>query len=400
MGQEDREGFLLLLAMDFTLSDEQKLFQETARRFARQELPGLARELEERDASVGDDWMRRYAEMGFFGINLPQAYGGQGMGHLEAVLVLEEFAKVSSAVAMPIFEANFGPMAVLVHFAPEELKRRVLPQVCAGKLMVAVSMSEPDAGTALTDLKTRAEVHGDRVVVNGTKRWCSGAGHTQGYLVYCRMSEAPGAAGIGAVYVEKGTPGFSFGKREELMGFRGIMTADMFFDNVEVPAGNIVVPAGSFGKLMSAFNLERCGNTTMSLGVAAGALDYLLGYVQERRQFGKPVVDFQAVQLKLADMALEVDAARLLLYRAVCNARQGLPSVLESSMAKCFANEMAREVAGSAMQLMGGYGYSKQFDIERRLRDAWGWGIAGGTIDVQKVNIAAALVGRRFDQRR
>jgi len=191
MGQEDREGFLLLLAMDFTLSDEQKLFQETARRFARQELPGLARELEERDASVGDDWMRRCAEMGFFGINLPQAYGGQGMGHLEAVLVLEEFAKVSSAVAMPIFEANFGPMAVLVHFAPEELKRRVLPQVCAGKLMVAVSMSEPDAGTALTDLKTRAEVHGDRVVVNGTKRWCSGAGHAQGYLVYCRMSEAP-----------------------------------------------------------------------------------------------------------------------------------------------------------------------------------------------------------------
>jgi butyryl-CoA dehydrogenase len=138
----------------------------------------------------------------------------------------------------------------------------------------------------------------------------------------------------------------------------------------------------------------------MSLGIAAGALDYVLGYVQERRQFGKPVVDFQAVQLKLAEMALKVDAARLLLYRAVSNAQRGLPSVLESSMAKCFANEMVREVAGAAMQLMGGYGYSKQFDMERRLRDAWGWGIAGGTIDVQKVNIAAALAGRRFDQRR
>jgi len=237
-------------------------------------------------------------------------------------------------------------------------------------------------------------------VLNGTKRWCSGAGHAQGYLVYCRMSEAPGAAGIGAVYVEKGTKGFSFGKREELMGFRGIMTADMFFDNLELPAGDIVLPAGSFGKLMSAFNLERCGNTTMSLGIAAGALDYVLGYVQERRQFGKPLVDFQAVQLKLADMALKIDAARLLLYRAVSNAQRGLPSVLESSMAKCFANEMVREVAGAAMQLMGGYGYSKQFDIERRLRDAWGWGIAGGTIDVQKLNIAAALAGRRFDQRR
>ena len=386
--------------MDFALNEDQRMLQETARRFAQQELPQVARELEERDESVGDDWMRRYAEMGFFGINVPVEYGGQGMGHLEAVLVLEEFAKLSSAVAMPVFEANFGPMAVLVHFAPEELKRRVLPQVCTGKLIVAVSMSEPDAGTALTDLRTRAEVRGDHVTIDGTKRWCSGAGHAQGYLVYCRMSDAPGAAGIGAVYVEKGTPGFSFGKREEMMGFRGIMTADMFFDGVEVPASNIVLPAGGFGKLMAAFNLERCGNTTMSLGVAAGALEYAIGYVQERHQFGKPIVDFQAVQIKLAEMALRVDAARLLLYRAVSNAVQGLPSVLESSMAKCFANEMVREVAGAAMQLMGGYGYSKQFDMERRLRDAWGWGIAGGTIDVQKVNIAAALIGRRFDQRR
>jgi butyryl-CoA dehydrogenase len=184
------------------------------------------------------------------------------------------------------------------------------------------------------------------------------------------------------------------------MGFRGIETADMYFDNVKLPVDNLVLPSGSFGKLMSAFNLERCGNTTMSLGIAAGALDHALGYVQERRQFGKPIVDFQAVQLKLAEMALKVEASRLLLHRAVSNAGQGLPSVLESSMAKCFANEMVREVAGAALQLMGGYGYSKQFDMERRLRDAWGWGIAGGTIDVQKVNIAAALAGRRFDQRR
>jgi len=386
--------------MNFTLSEDQKALQDAARRFAQQELPVLARELEADDRSVDARWMKTYAEMGFFGINVPEEYGGQGMGHLEAVLVLEELAKISSAVAMPVFEGNFGPMAVLVHFAPEALKRRLLPQVCAGKLLIAVSMSEPDAGTALTDLKTRARLQDDKVVINGTKRWCSGAGHAQGYLVYCRLSEAPGAAGIGAVYVEKGTPGFSFGKREELMGFRGIETADMFFDNVELPADHVVLPAGSFGKLMAAFNLERCGNTTMSLGVASGALEHALGYVQERRQFGKQIVEFQAVQLKLAEMALKVEASRLLLYRAVANAGQGLPTVLESSMAKCFANEIVREVAGSAMQLMGGYGYSKQFDMERRLRDAWGWGIAGGTIDVQKVNIASALVGRRFDQRR
>jgi len=382
------------------LSEEQCLIQESARAFAREQLPALADRLEEEDCSVPDEWQRRYAEMGFLGVNVPTQYGGQGAGALEAVLVLEEFARVSSAVAMPVFEASFGPMAVLVHFAPEHLKRRLLPLVCSGELVIAVSMSEPNAGTALTDLTTHATTRGSSLILNGTKRWCSGAGHAGGYLVYCRLAPVPGAAGIGAVYVARDTPGLSFGKREQLMGFRGIMTADMYFDDAEVPAENLVVPAGGFRKLMEAFDLERCGNTTMSLGIAAGALETAVRYVQERQQFGKALVEFQAVQIKLAEMALRVDAARLLLYRAVCNAHDGLPGILESSMAKCFANEMVREVTGSALQLLGGYGYSKENDIERRLRDAWGWGIAGGTIDVQKTNICAALVGRRFDQRR
>lgn len=386
--------------MSYGLSESQRALQDSVRRFARAELGGLARELEDRDESLPQSWMRRYAELGVLGINVPERYGGQGLGHFEAVLALEEFAKVSSAVAMPVFEANFGPMSVLTYFGSEELKRRILPRVCKGELVVAVSMSEPDAGTALTDLKTRAELREGRVVINGMKRWCSGAGHAGGYLVYCRMSEAPGAAGIGAVYVEKDAKGLRFGKREQLMGFRGIMTADMFFDEVEVPAENVVLPAGNFRRLMEAFDLERCGNTTMSIGVAAGAFEYALAYVQERRQFGKPIVDFQAVQIKLAEMAMKVEAARLLLHKAVQEAGTGLPTMLASSMAKCYANEIVREVAGAALQLMGGYGYSKQFDMERRLRDAWGWGIAGGTIDVQKTNIAAALVGRRFDQRR
>jgi len=192
----------------------------------------------------------------------------------------------------------------------------------------------------------------------------------------------------------------SFGKAEQLMGFRGIPSADMFLDNVKVPAGNVIVPAGGFRKLMEAFDLERCGNATMSLAIAAGALDYVLDYVQQRRQFGKPLVDFQAVQLKIAEMAMRIDAARLLIWRAIANAAQGLPSLRESSIAKCFANEMTREVCGAAIQLMGGYGYNKEYPIEQRFRDAWGWGIAGGAIDIQKINIAAALVDRRFDQRR
>ncbi len=174
----------------------------------------------------------------------------------------------------------------------------------------------------------------------------------------------------------------------------------MFFESVEVPEENLVTPAGGFAKLMEAFDLERCGNTTMSVAIAQSALDQVLEYVQERKQFGKEIVEFQAVQLKLAEMKMKVDAARLLLYRAMVNAEKGLPSIADSSIAKCFANEMVREVTSTALQLMGGYGYSREFPLEQKMRDGWGWGIAGGTIDIQKINIAAALVGRRFNQRR
>lgn len=385
--------------MDFTLSDEQLALQDTVRKFAQTELPNIAVEIEKSAQPPSHELVKRYAEMGFLGVNLPEELGGLGLSHLDAVLVLEEVAKISPAVAFPIFESCFGPSLAIAHFAPEELKQRIVPKVCSGEMIVAVSMSEPNAGTALTDLTTRAEASGDTITINGTKRWCSGAGHADAYVVYCRMSDDPGAKGIGAVLVESDRDGLSFGKPEIHMGFRGITSADIFLDNVKVPAENVVVPAGGFRKLMEAFDLERCGNTTMSLAIAQSALDYVLEYVQEREQFGKPVVDFQAVQLQIAEMKMKVDASRLLLYRAVVNASQGLPSIADSSIAKCFANEMVREVTGKAMQLMGGYGYSTDYPIEQKMRDGWGWGIAGGTIDIQKVNIAAALVGRRFSQR-
>jgi butyryl-CoA dehydrogenase len=345
------------------------------------------------------EWRKRYADMGFLGINVAPEYGGLGLGNLEALLVLEEFAKVSSAVAFPVFESSVGPCRAIEHFAGDDLKKRVMPKVCSGEVVVAVSMSEPQAGSALTDLTTRAVIDGDTITLDGQKRWCSGGGHSDGYVVYCRLSDAPGAKGIGAVYVEKERDGLSFGAQEELMGFRGVPSADIFFDDVKLPLENLIVPAGGFGKLMEAFDLERCGNATMALGQAAAALEEALAYVQERQQFGKPVIEFQAVQLKLAEMAMRVEASRLLIHRAAQNAAQGLPSVYESSVAKCFANEISREVCGTALQLMGAYGYSKSFPVERRFRDSWGWGIAGGTIDIQKTNIAAALAGRRFNQR-
>ncbi len=385
--------------MDFSLSDEQQALQDSVRQFAQKELPDIAREIEESDEPPSLEVRKRFAELGYLGVNLDSEYGGAGGSHLDAVIVLEEIAKISIGVAFPIFESCFGPCLAIAHFGNDHLKNWLLPKICSGDLVLAVSMSEPGAGSALTDLTTKAVVEGGKVVLNGTKRWCSGAGHSEAYVVYCRMSDEPGAKGIGAVVVEKGADGFSFGKRDHHMGFRGIYSADMYFDKVEVPTENILVPAGGFSKLMDAFDLERCGNTTMSLATAQSAFDFVLEYTQDRSQFDKQLVDFQAVQIQLAEMKLKLDAARLLLYRAVANAEKGLPSIADSSIAKCFANETAREVTGKAMQLMGGYGYSREFPIEQKMRDAWGWGIAGGAIDIQKVNITSALVGRRFNQR-
>jgi alkylation response protein AidB-like acyl-CoA dehydrogenase len=385
--------------VDFQLTDEQKELQETARKFARAELMDLSREMEEKGMPLPKSMRKRYAEMGFLGVNLPEIYGGLGLGHLEALLILEQFAMISPAVAWPIFESATGPVRTIEHFASDSLKARIIPQVVKGEAIVAVSMSEPSAGTALTDLKTAARIEGDEIVITGQKRWCSGGGHSDLYIVYCRFDNEPGAKGIGAILVEKERKGISFGRPERLMGFRGIPSADIYLDEVRVPKDNVIVPKGGFSRLMSAFSLERCGNATMGLGIAAAALEEATAYAQEREQFGKPIVDFQAIQMKLAEMAIKVEAARLLIYRAAVNAAQGLPSILDSSLAKCFSNEMVVEVASKGLQIMGGYGYSQEYRMEQRVRDSYAWGIAGGTIDVQKTNIASALVGRRFNQR-
>ena len=385
--------------MNFTLSEEQKALQDSVRKFAQTELPEIAKQIEETGHPPNIEIRKRFGELGYLGVNLSAKYGGSGGSHLDAVIVLEELAKISIAVAFPVFESCFGPSLAIAHFGSETLKDWLLPDICSGNLILAVSMSEPSAGSALTDLSTKGVVGDNHVILNGTKRWCSGAGHAEAYVVYCRMSDEQGAKGIGAIVVEKDTPGFSFGKQEHHMGFKGVASADMYFDNVRIPIENILVPAGGFSKLMEAFDLERCGNTTMSLAVAQSAFDFVLSYTQERKQFGKPLVDFQAVQIQIAEMKMKLDAARLLLYRAVVNAESGLPSIADSSIAKCFANEIAREVTGKAMQLMGGYGYSTEFPLEQKMRDAWGWGIAGGAIDIQKINITSAIVGRRFNQR-
>lgn len=385
--------------MDFRLTDEQIAIQESARTFAQGELPNLADRLDIESAPVPRDWLARYADMGFLGINTPQAYGGMGLPLLDALIVIEEFAKISVAVGFPVFECAVGPVRAIERYGTTTLRDRVIPRTVSGDLLIAISMSEPDAGTALSDLRTRADIKGNEIVINGAKRWCSGAGHSGAYVVFCRFEEIPGAAGVGAVFVEKDTAGLTFGQQEQLMGFRGVPSADMYFDNVRVPAENLIVGPGGFSKLMGTFNIERLGNATMALGAASGALEQVTRYVQDRRQFGKAVIDFQAVQLRIAEMAMQIEASRLMIYRAASTLVDGLPDLTLASMAKCYANEMTRAVTGTAMQLMGGYGYARDYGMERRMRDAWGWGIAGGTIDIQKINITSGLIGRRFNQR-
>ncbi len=386
--------------MDFSLNEQQLALQNMAKKFAENELPDIAKQIEQESESPNAELMSRYAELGFLGVNLPKVYGGGEMSHFEAALVLEEIAKISIAIAFPIFESCFGPSLAISNFASEDLKKQILPKVCNGTSVIAVAMSEPNAGSALTDLTTSAIIKNEKVIVNGQKRWCSGAGHADAYVVYARMSEKMGAKGIGAVLIEKDSKGLSFGNKDKHMGFRGVQSADIFFDDVEVSLSNIIVsPGEGFKNLMKAFDLERCGNTTMSLACAQSAYDYVLNYVQERKQFGRPIIDFQAVQIQLAEMKMKLDASRLLLYRALVNAAKSLHSISDSSIAKCYANEITREVTGKAMQLMGGYGYSKEFPIEQKMRDAWGWGIAGGAIDIQKINIASSVIGKRFNQR-
>jgi butyryl-CoA dehydrogenase len=315
------------------------------------------------------------------------------------LIVIEEIAKTCQLAAFPIFEANTGPARVIDLFGSEEQRSRFLPPVIRGEKTIAVAISEADAGSAATDAQTRAHLDGSDLVIDGAKRWCSGAGHAEQYLVYVRLGAEPGAAGLGAVVVDQGTSGLSFGPQEALMGFRGIGSADMFFDNVRVPRENLIVGKGGFKRLFTAFSIERLGNATMSLAIGQSCLDRSVRHTEHRRQFGRELIEFQLVQASLAEMIMQVDAARLLIYRAATNAGRGAPPPLEASIAKCFANEMGKRVSDLAMQLHGGYGYSVEYEIERLHRDAVGWAIAGGTESMQKIRIASEYVGRRFNQR-
>lgn len=383
----------------FELTEEQRDLRDLARKFAQEKYAPLSQQMERDGAHFPAEERREIAKLGLLALALPEEYGGGGRPLIDALIVQEEFAKANPLSAWPLFEASAGPARVIHLFGTEEQKAEFLPPVASGDVIIAISISEPDAGSAATDVSTKARIEGDEVVINGAKRWCSGAGHAEQYLVYVRFGNTPGGRGMGAVLVPKETPGLTFGPQEELMGHRGVGSADMFFDDVRVPVGNVIIPEGGFNKLFTAFSVERLGNSTMCLAIAQDALDRTAKYVQERKQFGKDIIEFQTVQDSFAKMVVEVEAARLLIYRAAINAGTGAPNTIEASIAKVYSNEMVKRVTDMAIQLHGGYGYSVEYGIERLHRDAVGWAIAGGVPPIQRTRIASEYLGRRFDQR-
>jgi butyryl-CoA dehydrogenase len=385
--------------MDFHLTDEQLQLQATVRAFADKECVPLAAEWDRENRVPDHRFEEKLIAMGLYGMTLPEQYGGGGRDLLDAILVIEQLARVSPLCAAGVFESSVGPVRVIERFGTDAQKARWLPKACRGETEISIGMSEPEAGSALTDLRTKAEMVDGGYKLNGAKAWCTGGGHSRAYLVYCRMNEQPGPKGIAGILVEKGTPGFTFGPQERLLGLRGFPSSALYFEDCVVPEENLVIKPGGFGLLMDCFNIERCGNATMALGIATGALEFATRYALERRTFGRPICERGVIQEMIADMATRVEAARLLVYRAAANAGEGIAGMKETSMAKLFANETAKHVTDKAMEILGAVGYSAEYPIERMLRDSRGWPIAGGTLQIQRLTIASAVFGRRFDQR-
>jgi alkylation response protein AidB-like acyl-CoA dehydrogenase len=384
--------------MEFNLSAGQEALVAKARAFALKEIAPNAAKWD-RDEHIPREQIQKYADAGFFGMTIPAQYGGQGSSALDAVLVIEEVARHCGISGRLIVDHNFGVAITILNFGTEEQRQRVLPTVCSGETLMSIGMTEPEAGSALTDLTTSAIEDGDEYILNGKKHWITGAGEREYTLVYARFGQVPGAKGIGAILVHSDMPGFNYGGRIPSLGVRGVQEGILEFEDMRVPKRNLVVAPGSaFGDLMSAYNGQRVGASAVALGISQGAFDFSKAYADNRLQFGKRITDFQAIQFKLADMAIEIDAARYLIYRAASNAQSAITDRYESSVAKVFASEMAVRVTSEAMQLCGAQGYGRGLPLERMFRDARCFTLAGGSAEMQRLGIATRILGRSIPQ--
>ncbi len=380
--------------MDFHLSEEQRLFRDSVRRFAERHLRDGALARAHGDGYPADI-ARVMARNGLFGIAIAEEDGGQGGTLLDAVIAIETVGLVCPRSADVMQAGNFGPIRVLAEYGSAEQKRKYLAKLLAGEALIAVAMTEPEAGSAVTDLKTSATPDGDGFRINGTKVFTSHSPVADLFLVYVRFG--PGVDGIGSVLIERDSPGFTRGRPTRFLS--GDEWVQLYFDDVRVGPEDVLLGKGGFKRQIAAFNVERIGNAARSLALGEHAFDLAREYASTRRQFGRLLCEFQGLQWKFAEMKMQLDAARLLLYRAACNADKGLPSAADAAIAKAYCNETGFRVANEAVQIMGGTGYSEETLAEYCLRRTRGWMIAGGSVEMMKNRIAEAVFERRFSQR-
>ena len=365
--------------MMFRLSEEQRAFVGNVRKLAQSEF--RARALKYMDGSFPWENIRQLADLGILGMAVPQEYGGSGMGVLDTALVLEEIAKSCYVTAMAVLGEVGTQTRIIASYAPESIKRRLLPGVCTGECILAICMTEPHAGTDVANYRTNAVVAGDRVRLNGVKTLISRVDEAQAFVVFSRVDGRPGREGIGCVLVEKGVPGFTITSRFHTMG--GENLAEIRFEDCELPLENLILRDDGFRRLLSAFNTQRCLNPSISLGLAEGAFEESVRYLRDRTAFGRRIGDFQGLRWKLADMYRDIEAGRSLLYRA-CLTADPFPDPHEAALAKIYCNEMSLRVTSEAIQIHGGYGFTDEYPVSRFYRGARYGTLGGGTTETLK----------------
>jgi alkylation response protein AidB-like acyl-CoA dehydrogenase len=381
--------------MHFTFTEEQQAFADSVQRFAqaRLEKDALKRA---HDPRYPFDVAQLMSAQGLMGITVAEADGGQGGTLMDAIIAIEQVAAACPRSADVVQFGNFGPIRTFAEYATAQQKTRWLPDLLTGRMVMSLGITEPSAGSAATDLKTTAKPDGSHYVINGSKLFSTFSPDAAIFLIYVRYG--PGVGGIGSVIVERGTPGFNIGQPSRFMS--GEEWCELHFDNCRIPAENVLLGLGGFKKQMAGFNIERLGNSARSLAFGRYAFEKARAHAATREQFGRPLCEFQGLQWKFAEIAIKLEGAQLLLYRAAANADRGMPSAYETAVAKAACNQVGFEVASDAVQVMGATGYSQENLAEWCMRRCRGWMIAGGSIEIMKNRIAEHIFDRRFDQRR
>lgn len=393
--------------MDFQLTPEQKQIVAALDDVGKNVFAPKAARWDENHEYPWEN-IHQLREMGVLGMTIPKVYGGQESPLIDAVLAIETTAKYCGVTARAIVETNIGAVGCIMAYGTEAQRQLVARRILQEGDKPAIGMTEPEAGTALTDLATTAEKKGDHYVINGTKHWITGGGISVTNLIFARFIENGTDRGIGGIMVDKGTKGFTFGTVEKAMGLRGIPETELIFKDCRVPAENVVVKGDGnegFKKLMYGYNGQRVGASAVALGIAQGAHDLAIEYMKKRKAFGRSISEFQGLQWMMADAEMELNATRLLIYRAACNARQlpnnvRLPHMDEASMAKAYTGHAALHIVSESLQMFGAAGYSQSLPLERMFRDVRMFQIGGGTTQAQKNMIARSIFKKKFSLRK